>query len=77
MTKIPSDDILEKLVQIKNTRVRETQDRIGIVRPGDSSEEKQDLIITDWRRWWKDVSSNIYETEILGLESEIMKETQW
>ena len=28
-----------KLVQIKNTRVWETQDRIGIVWPGDSSEE--------------------------------------
>ena len=33
MTKIPS------VVQIKNTRVREAQDRIGIVRPGDSSKE--------------------------------------
>ena len=30
---------LGKLVQIKNTRVWETQDRIGIVWPGDSSEE--------------------------------------
>ena len=34
MTKIPPD-----IVQIKNTRVWETQDRIGIVWPGDSSEE--------------------------------------
>ena len=39
MTKIPLDDILEGIVQMKNTRVWETQDRIGIVRPGDSSEE--------------------------------------
>ena len=30
---------LGRIVQIKNTRVWETQDRIGIVRPGDSSEE--------------------------------------
>ena len=30
---------LGRFVQIKNTRVWETQDRIGIVRPGDSSEE--------------------------------------
>ena len=30
---------LGRTVQIKNTRVRETQDRIGIVWPGDSSEE--------------------------------------
>ena len=39
---------------------------------------KQDLIITDWRRWWKEVSSNIYETGFfLGPEKEIMKETPW
>ena len=38
---------------------------------------KQDLIITDWRRWWKEVSSKIYETGILGSETEIMKETPW
>ena len=31
---------------------------------------------TDWRRWWKEVSSKIYETGILGPETEIMKETQ-
>ena len=30
---------LGRIVQIKNTRVWKTQDRIGIVRPGDSSEE--------------------------------------
>ena len=30
---------LGRIVQTKNTRVWETQDRIGIVRPGDSSEE--------------------------------------
>ena len=28
-----------RIVQIKNTRVWDSQDRIGIVRPGDSSEE--------------------------------------
>ena len=39
MTKIPHDDILEGFVQIKNTRVWETQDRIGTVQYGDSSEE--------------------------------------
>ena len=38
MTKIPLDD-LGRIVQIKNTRVWEIKDRIGIVRPGDSSEE--------------------------------------
>ena len=43
---------LGRIVHIKNTRVWETQDRIGILWPGDSSEEgRLDLIITDWRQW--------------------------
>ena len=58
---------LGRTVQIKNTRVWETQDRIGIVWPGDSSEEVRDLIITDWKPWWKEVSSKIYETVIFGI----------
>ena len=33
----PTWSYLRRIVQIKNTRVRETQDRIGIVWPGDSS----------------------------------------
>ena len=32
---------LGRIVQIKNTTVWETQDRIGIVQPGDSSEESR------------------------------------
>ena len=39
MTQIPSDDILEGLYKIKNTRGWEIQDRVGIVQHGDSSEE--------------------------------------
>ena len=27
---------------------------------------KQDLIITDWRRWWKEISSKIYENRNFG-----------
>ena len=42
-----------------------------------SIRRKEDLIITDWRRWWKEVSSKFYETGILGPETEIMKETLW
>ena len=38
MSKIPSDDILEKSAQIENTWVRATQNRSGIVRHGDSSQ---------------------------------------
>ena len=38
LTKIPPDDILEGLYKLR-IRESENQDRIGIVRPGDSSEE--------------------------------------
>ena len=36
-----------------------------------------DLIIRDWKRWQKEVSSKIYETRTLEPEVEIMKETPW
>ena len=39
MSKIPSDDILESLHKLKDTWVCTTQNRIGIVRHGDSSED--------------------------------------
>ena len=38
MTKIPLDDILEGLYKLRIRESEKTQDRIGIVRPGDSSE---------------------------------------
>ena len=38
---------------------------------------KQDLIITVWRQWWKEVSSRIYESRILKPETEIMKQAPW
>ena len=62
---------LGNIVQTKNTRVWSSQDHIRIVRPGDSSKES--------RTWWSqiEVSSKIYETGILGSETEIMKETPW
>ena len=46
MTKIPPDDILEGLYKL---RIR-VQDRIGIVRPGDSSEEN--------RTWLSQIENN-------------------
>ena len=36
---------------------------------------KPDLIITDWRQWWKEVWSRIYESRILKPQTEIMKGT--
>ena len=38
---------------------------------------KLDLVITDWKLLWKEVSSKIYEKRIFGPETEIMKETPW
>ena len=39
MTKIPHDDILEGLYKLRIRESEKIQDRIGIVRPGNSSEE--------------------------------------
>ena len=39
MTKIPHDDILEGLYKLRIRESDKLKDRIGIVRPGDSSEE--------------------------------------
>ena len=39
MTKIPPDDILEGLYKLRIRESDKLKDRIGIVRPGDSSEE--------------------------------------
>ena len=39
MTKIPPDDILEGLYKLRVRESDKLKDRIGIVRPGDSSEE--------------------------------------
>ena len=61
MTKIPPDDILEGLYKLRTRESGKTQDRIGIVRPGDSSE----------------ASSRKFEMRILGTELEILRRTPW
>ena len=38
---------------------------------------KPDLIFTDWRQWWKEVSNKTFELRILAPEIEIMKEKPW
>ena len=50
VTKNPTWWHLGRIVQIKNTRVSETQDRIGIVWPGDSSEEVRTWLSSDCAR---------------------------
>ena len=57
MTKIPPDDILEGLYKLR-IRVREAQDRIGIVWPGDSSKE-----IRTWLSQIEDNGKKKYRAE--------------
>ena len=38
---------------------------------------KVDLIITNWKLWWREVSNKKVETRILELETEIMRDTPW
>ena len=79
MTKIPSDDILEGLYKV---RIRESQ-KLKTVLELYHLEIHQKKAGPDYHRLKtmvkrrKEVSSKIYETGILGPETEIMKETQW
>ena len=68
MTQNPIWWHLGKLVQIKNTRVWETQDRIGIVQLTWLSQIEDNC---------KRSISRIYVIGILKPETEIMKETPW
>ena len=68
---------LGKIVQIKNTRVWETQDRIGIVQPGDSSEESRSWLLQIEDDGEKKYRARFTKQEFLGPETEIMKETPW
>ena len=75
MTKNPIWWHLGKFVQIKNTRVCKTQDRIGIVQYGDSSDESWTWLSQIEKLWWREVSSKTYEIRILRSETGIMKGT--
>ena len=68
---------LGKLVQTENTRVWETQDRIGSVQYGDSSEESWTWSSQIEDNGKKEVSSRICEWRILRPEMEIMKQATW
>ena len=65
---------LGRIVQIKNTRVWKTQDRIWNCTTCRFTRRKLDLINTDWRQWWREVSSRKFEKRILGTETEITEE---
>ena len=76
MTKIPSDDIFEGLYK---SRIRESEKLKTVLDLYDLRfiRRKQDLIITDWRRWWKEVSSRLWEWRTLKPEMEILKQAPW
>ena len=73
--KIPFDDILEGLYN-SETSLRNSWPYCNCL-PWRFIGRKLDLIITDWRRWCKEVSSRIYELIFLKPDTEIMKETPW
>ena len=66
---------LGRIVQIKNTRVWESQGPYWNCTIWRFIRRKLDLIITDWRQWWKEVSSRICESRILRSETDIMEGT--
>ena len=63
---------LGRIVQIKNTRVWETQDRIGIVRPGDSSKE-----VRTWLSQIESYGEEEYRTRNSKLEFWVQKWKFW
>ena len=63
---------LGRIVQIKNTRVRETQDRIGIVQYGDSSEESW-----TWLSQIEDNGEKKYRAESTNQEFWSQKRKLW
>ena len=68
---------LGKLVQIKNTRVWETQDRIGIVQYGDSSEESWTWLSQIEDNGKKKYRPEFTNEEFLRPETEIMRHAPW
>ena len=69
---------LGRTVHIKNTRVWETQDCIGIVRLGDSSKEEVRTWLSQIKKlWWREVSSRKFEIRVLGAEMEILRRAPW
>ena len=77
MTKIPSDDILERLVQIRNTRVWEIRYRVGIVQYGGSPEEVSTWLSQIEDDGKKKYRARITNQEFWGHNTEIMKGTRW
>ena len=72
---------LGRIVQIKNTSSRTSRPywncTIWNCTIWRFTRRKLDLIVTDWRQLWKEVSSRIYESIILRPETEIMRKTPW
>ena len=74
MTKIPLDDIFEGQYKL---RKRESEKLKTVLEFYDLeiqfTRRKVDLIITNWKLWWREVSNKKFETRILEPETEIMR----
>ena len=62
-TKIPPDDILEGLYKLRIRESDKLKTVLELYGPGDSSEEVRTGFITDWKLWWKEVSSKKFENK--------------
>ena len=77
MTKIPHDDILDGLYKLRIRESEKTKDRIGIVWPGDSSEESWSWFSVIEDNGKKKYRAEFTNEEFLEPEAEIMRETPW
>ena len=59
MTKIPSNNIWKDYPNKEYECLRNSRPYYRFIR------RKQDLMVTDWRQWWKEVSNKIYEWRIV------------
>ena len=66
---------LGRIVQIKNARVWETEDRVGIVHIWRFIKRKLDLIITGWIHWWRRSIEQIFTNQdFWGQKRKLWKE---
>ena len=77
MTKIPPDDILEGLYKLRIRGVLRNSRPYWNCTTWRLIRRSWDLIVTDWKLWWREVSSKKFEIRILGAEMEILRRTLW
>ena len=66
-----------KSAQIENTWVRTTQNCVGIVRHGDSSDSFDAIHWKNWRQRWRGISVRNFDYETLTHDTGELKQEQW